>query len=692
MASQRDIKELLSGKETTILAALGIRLPPRAGDHIKCPFPYHDDKKPSWRWDQNKARFFCTCDPSSGSIIDVVIAMRGGDFASASQWCRELVGIDSAPTRSAFRHSKHGEPVATWSYHDSKGNVAGVAVRYETPKGKQVVPWIPDGKGGWTPKAMPSPRPLYRLPRLLADKDKPVLITEGEKAADAAARLFPDHVVTTSVGGCSAWRMSDWKRLSKRRVVIWPDNDDPGRDYARNVAGALEETEVFIVELDARFPIKWDLADPKPEGVTDEDLRTLIEGAKRYEPPAAAALPQVADVKDDFERDKDGKLVKNEGNILRAMQWSGIAVRYDCFSDRYQITGLEGYGPLLEDHAVDELYLLFQREYGLKPTKQDFDRVIFAAARRSRFHPVKQYLETLEWDGVDRIDEWLSTYGSAENDHYTRAVGRIVLIAAVRRIYEAGIKFDQILVLEGEQGTGKSTAVAALCHRSDWFSESLSMSADERQIIEQTAGKWLIEIGELSGYRKREVEHIKEFLSRRVDSARLAYGRLRVERPRQFIFIGTTNESNYLMDDTGDRRFWPVRIREFDITSLERDRDQLWAEAAYYARRGESIQLATELWPVAKQEQDARSQQDEWERVVADWLTDELDRPQSSLMDGGYRTTITAVAKGALNIEAGKLEPPLQKRLVRCMKRAGWYRAERSDGRNFWRPRDSAVQ
>lgn len=687
MAGQRDIKELLAGKERQILAALGIT-PPRPGQHTKCPFPYHDDGRPSWRWDDAKARFFCTCNPNSGSIIDVVIAMRGGDFASASRYCREIAGLDRPPPgRTAFRHAKHGEASHVWFYHDSKGNVAGVAARYDLPSGKQIIPWVPDG-AGWKPKAMPKPRPLYRLPDLLAATDRPVLITEGEKAADAAAKLFPDYVATTSAGGCNAWRMTDWKRLAGRRIVIWPDNDDPGREYAANVALALAGSNVSIVEPDGRFPIKWDLADARPDGVDEADLRELLERARRYDPPRA--LPTPADVKDDFEKE-DGKVVKNEGNVLRAMQWAGIAVRYDSFADRYEITGLDGYGPLLEDHAVDELYLLIQREYKLKPTKQDFDRIVFAAARRSRFHPVKQYLETLEWDGVDRIDEWLSSYGGAENDEYTRAVGRIVLIAAVRRIYEPGIKFDQILVLEGQQGTGKSTAVRVLCAKPEWLSESLSMSADERQIIEQTAGKWLIEIGELSGYRKREVEHIKEFLSRQVDSARLAYGRLRVERPRQFIFIGTTNESNYLMDDTGDRRFWPVRIREFDLDSLARDRDQLWAEAAFYAKRRERIELARELWPVARAAQEARGQRDEWEEAVAEWLEKELDEPRSLLVPGGYRTTIIQVAKGALNMDVAKLEPIIQKRLIRCIRQAGWHKAERANGRNYWRPPGSAV-
>lgn len=683
-ASRADIKDALRGKEVAVLNALGIGWSQSKRDHIKCPFPNHDDRNPSWRWDDTNAKYFCTC--SQGSIIDAVIAMRGGDFAEASKWCRDQVGLEQEGQRGGplvaanFHHSKHGQPSRWWVYRDSIGKIVGAAVRYETPKGKQVIPWTPDGRGRWVAKALPTPRPLYRLPELLASGGKPVLITEGEKAADRAAELFHGHAVTTSVGGCKAWKQTDWAPLAGRKIVIWPDNDDEGRLYAQNVAAAVDNAEITIVQLDDRWPLKWDLADDLPPAFRAEDLAQKVATAPAYVRPTSSD--------DAFDLDVFGKPKKNESNVKKAMTRLGIAVRYDSFAERYEIQGLEGYGPQLNDHGLDELYLMMAREYDLKPTKQDFDRIVMAAARRARFHPVKEYFERLVWDGNDRIDEWLSTYAGAEDDAYTRGVGRIVLVAAVRRIYEPGCKFDEMMIWEGEQGTLKSTGVGTLCPNPEWLCESLSLSADEKAVIEQTTGKLIIEIGELSGYRKREIEHIKEFLSRCVDSARPAYGRMRVDRPRQFIFIGTTNETNYLMDDTGDRRFWPVRVANVDVDSLARDRDQLWAEAVYYAKKGESIRLAVNLRQAAREQQDKRAQEDEWQEIVAVWLSERAN----TLDPDGARTTITDVGKMALGIEAAKLEPIVQKRLMRCLKKAGWQKAERSNGRNFWRPESSAVQ
>jgi hypothetical protein len=397
---------------------------------------------------------------------------------------------------------------------------------------------------------------------------------------------------------------------------------------------------------------------------------------------------------DEFERSEIGQIIKSERNVLLALRKAGVAMRYDEFADRYLITGLDGYGPVLSDHALDELYLLIQREYLFKPSKDDFDRIVLAYARRKRFHPVRDYLAKLEWDGIERLDNWLSVYGGAEDDALTRAVGRIVLIAAIRRIRRPGVKFDEMLVIEGDQGTLKSSAVAALSPNPDWVTDSLSLSAEEKVVIEQTAGKWLAEIGELSGYRKREVEHIKAFLSRQVDSARLAFGRLRVDRPRQFIAIGTTNEKNYLIDDTGDRRFWPVRIKAFNVAKIVENRDQLWAEAAHWEAEGESIRLPVELWPDAAERQAERKEEDEWTAVLGAWLAAE-SRDSRSLFahsQNGFRITMAEVAKGALGIERDKLDPAVQKRLARCLKAAGWHMSQKSNGQRYWRCQESNAE
>ncbi len=189
-------------------------------------------------------------------------------------------------------------------------------------------------------------------------------------------------------------------------------------------------------------------------------------------------------------------------------------------------------------------------------------------------------------------------------------------MAAVKRIYAPGCKYDEMLVLESGQGLSKSTALQALCPRAQWFSDDLLLTAGSKQIIEATLGKWIIESSDLAGKRKTELEQLKACLSRQVDGARMAYARKSNERPRHFIIIGTTNSPAYLPDSTGARRFWPVTIKEFDVERLTRDRDQLWAEAVVRVKQGASIRLPKELWPAAGEQQEKRREVDPWEDVL----------------------------------------------------------------------------
>jgi len=250
-----------------------------------------------------------------------------------------------------------------------------------------------------------------------------------------------------------------------------------------------------------------------------------------------------------------------------------------------------------------------------------------ATALENRYHPVRRYFRRLEWDGKRRLDKWLVTYLGAEDSPYVRAVGAIVLIAAVRRIRKPGTKFDTMLILEGIQGSGKSSALKALAVNEDWFTDCVSLKHDPKVLIEQTSGKFIVEVPELSGMRHAEIEQIKASLSRTRDRARKAYDRLTAEVERQFIVIGTTNVDDegraaYLKDHTGNRRFWPVLTDEVDLRGLKRDRDQLWAEAAERERDGESIILPQHLWQTAEHQQNERMPLDPYEEVLVSNLSD----------------------------------------------------------------------
>src|SRR5215472_11625170 len=321
--------------------------------------------------------------------------------------------------------------------------------------------------------------------------------------------------------------------------------------------------------------------------------------------------------------DDKGTPFSSAPNIRIALLKMGITLRYDQFADHLLIDGLADFGPILEDAAVIRIWLLMERRFRLRPSKDLLFNVVEDTARLNGFHPVRDYLDALKWDGVKRLDTWLIKYGGAEDTEYIQAVGALMLIAAVRRVRQPGCKFDEIVVLENEeQGTDKSTALATLAGPEEWFSDDLPLNIEGKRVIESLRGRWIIEAAELSGMRRTDTEHLKAFLSRQVDRARLAYGRFVSEVPRQCVIVGTTNSLEYLRDTTGNRRFWPVRCQRFNITALRRDRDQLWAEAAAREERGASNRLNQELWKKAAEEQEQRLTRDPWFEALHDALGD----------------------------------------------------------------------
>ncbi|MCL4715617.1 MAG: hypothetical protein KJZ75_11975 [Hyphomonadaceae bacterium] len=266
----------------------------------------------------------------------------------------------------------------------------------------------------------------------------------------------------------------------------------------------------------------------------------------------------------------------------------------------------------MDKKMVGAVRFLIDDKFGFLPDKELLDDVLTNECVRNRFHPVRDHLERLKWDGTPRLDRWLATYCRAADTAYTRAVGRIVLIAAVRRALRPGTKFDSLMVLESEQGAYKSTAVRVLAGSDDWTTDTVPIGAEGNKIIEHTRGKWIIEIGELAGFSEAKIEKLKAFLSRIADRGRLAYEPHPVDVMRAFIMIGTTNKKNYLNDATGNRRFLPVAVGELDIEALVRDRDQLIAEAVHYEALGESIVLSANVAPEARRAQEARSVEDSW--------------------------------------------------------------------------------
>lgn len=228
-----------------------------------------------------------------------------------------------------------------------------------------------------------------------------------------------------------------------------------------------------------------------------------------------------------------------------------------------------------------------QGGYGIKVTDRDLKGAIVLAAWENCFHPVREYLNGLTWDGTARIETLFIDYLGCEDTKYIREVARLMLIAAVARVFEPGCKWDYAIILEGLQGAGKSTFIRTLGRR--WFSELEGDFHDAKEMVEKIQGSWIVEMPELSGFSRSDVQSIKSFITRQTDKVRLAYEARATEFPRQNILIGSTNDKEYLRDPTGGRRFLPVEchVDNIDNGKLRSEVDMLWAEArvAYEAMR-----------------------------------------------------------------------------------------------------------
>lgn len=241
------------------------------------------------------------------------------------------------------------------------------------------------------------------------------------------------------------------------------------------------------------------------------------------------------------------------------------------------------------------------------------------------YHPIRAFLDDLpEWDNIPRIDSLLIDYLGANDNEYVRAVTRKTLVGAIARVMVPGCKFDTTLVLNGPQGIGKSTLIAKL--GGDWFSDSLHLSdTKDKTAAEKLQGYWILEIGELAGLRKAEVDTLKGFISKQNDIYRASFGRRATPHLRQCIFIGTTNaENGYLRDTTGNRRFWPVKVpgggnrKVWEITAEEIQ--QIWSETLYYWKSGESLYLSNKLEELAELEQRDAMETDEREGIIREYL------------------------------------------------------------------------
>ena len=327
--------------------------------------------------------------------------------------------------------------------------------------------------------------------------------------------------------------------------------------------------------------------------------------------------------------DKHGNIIPSLDNLVVIFECDenlqGIA--FNCHRDGIDVRGnlpWEQVKPGWSDSDTASLKVYLSQNYNIYSPAKTKDALLSVATRRS-YHPIKEYLDNLpHWDNIKRVETLLIDYLGAEDNLYTRAVTRKTLIAAVSRIYTPGTKFDSVLILNGPQGIGKSTFFEKISGA--WFSDSLTITdMKDKSGAEKLQGYWILELGELAGMKKMDVETIKSFISRTDDKYRASYGVSVENHPRQCIIVGSTNaEGGFLRDITGNRRFWPVKVsgdcpkKAWDLT--KEDVDQIWAEALYLYNQGENLYLEGEEKELATKEQTDAMEADEREGLIRKYL------------------------------------------------------------------------
>jgi predicted P-loop ATPase len=373
--------------------------------------------------------------------------------------------------------------------------------------------------------------------------------------------------------------------------------------------------------------------------------------------------------------------LSNAAHALRSAPDLEFVLAYDVFAMKTLMVAAppwefepQHFAPRAWTPHDDLLVTEHLQRKGLPIKPHTATQAVELVARERSFHPVLDYLASLEWDGKPRLDTWLTEYLGAVETPYTQSIGRSALIGAVARIRNPGCKVDTVPIIEGPQGSGKSSASRVLFD--PWFSDELA-DLGGKDAAMQTQGIWLIEISELDAMSRSEVSRIKAFISRSTDRFRPPYGARVIESQRSCVFWGTTNSDAYLKDETGGRRFWPIKAGRIDVVGLAAARDQLWAEADRLHRAGAAWWIVNpEAQRIADGEQTARYQGDPWDEAIGEHLKTVTD------------ASVAEILRDVLHIDIGRQSQADMNRVVRALKARGMIRSQvRTGDKRAWRYR-----
>jgi len=642
---------------------------------IKFCCPSHDDHNPSATFNAEKQVWNCFSCQANGTALDLSVLL-GLKFQTESKQKTSrsklpenipLKWLHDKKTSVYYNYAEH------WTYLDPKNSdvILGYVVRYNSDDGtsKDLIPFFKKKNGLFVAGALTGKRPLYGAHRLISKPEAIVWIVEGEKCAASIIKL--GGVALTSQGGCNAVHKSDWSIIENRKVYLWADNDEPGRKYIKTIYDKIaSKNEVSIIDID-----KLNLS--KNQDVFDylklnpnADLKTLLDLPKTE--------INISDWHQGLMLDSKGNLKKTLFNVIRILlnhpSWCNLfgynkrAIR-PVFMSKPPIKIIQDKFPLIiqEEHII-AIAEWFGANLDLDVQINDIHDAILMISKNNQFDPVINYFESLNFDGKEIASQWLINFAGVMDTPYVRAISRKFLISAVARTYEPGCKVDTTLILQGEQGFGKSQLLRTLAS-DEFFTDHIEKISNKDSRM-QLQGPLIIELAELDAIAKRDVSTINSFLTAQYDTFRPPYGRLTENFPRTCVFAGTTNADLFLKDETGGRRFWPVVVDKIDLKGLRVFRDKLWADAVQAYKQGEPWWLETyEIEQSAKLEQSLFRQTDPWEKTVYDFL-----KTTPYIKSRSYCTT-EELLDDAVKVPIEKRTRNDQMRIGQILKVIGWNRS-----------------
>jgi predicted P-loop ATPase/phage/plasmid primase-like uncharacterized protein len=510
--------------------------------------------------------------------------------------------------------------------------------------------------------------------RLTVVADGKTRIAKFENAGIAKAKMACKIVGNASV---------IWPLFADRGEAKWTDFNDlhveqglsDVRDQvsAAMIAGLVPEAAQLLAKRADEAAASSDVVELAPEsGKKKSESTPFAAGAGKAQMPDASDPPE-SDPENSILRWEARLARSDKGAILPVLtniyeilknseEWAGV-VAYEEFSG--QVVKLKpppfDKGELGEWTDMDDLRtaLWMQQKYSFHPREDIVMKAVLLVADLRSHHVVRAYLDPLEWDGTERLSHWMVDFLGAEDNEYVRRVGRKWMIGAVARIYKPGCKLDNVLILEGSQGLYKSTALKVL--GGEWFTDA-PLRFGDKDSYAIMRGRWVIELAEMDSFNKAESEAAKQFFGQYIDRYRNFYGKRASDVPRQQVFAGTTNKYVYLKDETGNRRYWPVRAIEIDLEGLRATRDLLWAEAVAAFNDGEA------WWETPADVEMFRAEQES--RFINDAYTDEIAKG----LLGRSQVTTNEILADILKLDIAKWTMPEQQRVGRSMTQLGWLR------------------